>query len=386
MSIAEVAEAVEEQRRQVVEMAREFAQSEIAPHAAEWDAKHTYPEHIDKKLAELGFFGMLVAEEYGGLGLDLVTYLMVIEEIAAASAAISVGLSVHNSLSSGMLTRHGTEAQKRAWLPRLASGEVLAAFALSEADAGSDAAAVSARAQRDGNHWVLNGAKAWVTNGSRAHLVIVMARSDQSAHRKRGISAFLVPSATPGFTVLKAEDKMGLRASPTNGIALDNVKVPADALLQPEGSGLHVALEALENGRLGIAAQAVGIARAALEAAVKYAAERKQFDQPLTNFQGIQFKLADMATRVAASRALLHEAARVRMRGEPAIAMASMAKLFASESATWVTNQAVQVFGGYGYMRDYPVERLMRDAKVTEIYEGTSEVQRIIIARKLQES
>jgi hypothetical protein len=385
MSIADVAEQIDEQRRQVVELARELAQSEIAPHASEWDAAQQYPEHVDRKLAELGFFGMLIPEEYGGLGLDLITYLMVIEEFAAASAAISVGLSVHNSLAAGMVLRHGNEAQKSRWLTAMASGEVLAAFALSETNAGSDAAAVEVRATREGGEWVINGAKAWVTNGSRAHMVVVMARTDPKAHRKRGISAFLVPMATRGCAPQKPEDKMGLRASPTTGIVFENVRLPSDALLGDEGMGLSYALEALEHGRLGIAAQAVGIARAALEASVRYAAERKQFERPLTDFQAIQFKLADMATRVAASRALLYEAARIRMRGEPAIALASMAKLMASESATWVTNQAVQVFGGYGYMRDYPVERLFRDAKVTEIYEGTSEVQRIIIARHLQE-
>ncbi|HEY2825024.1 MAG TPA: acyl-CoA dehydrogenase family protein [Gemmatimonadales bacterium] len=385
MSIADLMEPVDEQRRQVVGLAREVAQSEIVPNAARWDAEHTYPEHLDRKLAELGFFGMLIPEEFGGLGLDLVTYLMVIEEIAAASAAISVGLSVHNSLAAGMVLRHGSDAQRRRWLEPMASGDVLAAFALSEPDAGSDAAAVEVRAGREGTDWVLEGAKAWVTNGSRAHMVVVMARTDPKAHRKRGISAFLVPAATKGCVPQKPEDKMGLRASPTTGIVFQHAKVGSDALLGAEGMGLNYALEALDHGRLGIAAQAVGIARSALDHSVRYAAERKQFDKPLTDFQAIQFKLADMATRVAASRALLYEAARIRMRGEPAVALASMAKLMASESATWVTNQAVQVFGGYGYMRDYPVERLFRDAKVTEIYEGTSEVQRIIIARALQE-
>ncbi len=374
-----------EQRREIVALAREFAQREIAPHAAEWDRAKAFPRELLAQLGELGFLGMRVPEAYGGLGLDALTYLMVLEEIAAADASVSITVGVHNSLGCGMLVRHGSEAQKERWLPRLARGEVLAAFALSEPEAGSDAAGLTTQAERAGAEWVLNGAKAWVTSGDLAGLVVVLARTDSPGERRgsRGISAFLVPGDAAGLEHGRPEDKMGLRASRTTGLVLRDVRVGADALLGEEGAGLRLALEALDYGRLGVAAQAIGIARAALEAAIRYAGERRQFERPIKDFQAIQFKLADMATRLAAARALLHQAAQEDVAGRQLAMRASMAKLFASETAMWVTTQAVQVFGGYGYMRDYPVERLFRDAKVTEIYEGTSEIQRIVIARGL---
>jgi len=376
-----------EQRREIVDLAREFAQREIAPHAAEWDRAKAFPREVLTQLGELGFFGMRVPEAYGGLGLDLLTYLMVLEEIAAADASVSITVGVHNSLGCGLLVRHGSEAQKERWLPRLARGEVLAAFALSEPEAGSDAAGLSTQARRVGRGWLLQGTKAWVTSGDLAGLLVVMARTDAPGARRgsRGISAFLVPGDAPGLEHTRPEDKMGLRASRTTGLVLRDVEVGEDALLGAEGAGLRLALEALDYGRMGVAAQAIGIARAALEAAVRYAAERRQFERPIKDFQAVQFKLADMATRVAAARALLHEVAQADLAGRRLAARASMAKLFASETAMWVTTQAIQVFGGYGYMRDYPVERLFRDAKVTEIYEGTSEIQRIVIARGLYE-
>jgi len=386
MTIELLAPEAAEQRREVVALARDFAQRELAPHSAEWDRAKSFPREVLTKLGELGFLGMRIPEEYDGLGLDPLTYLMVLEEIAAADASVSIAVGVHNSLGCGMVLRQGSEAQRRRWLPEMATGRVLGAFALSEPDAGSDAASLRTQAVRDGDGWVLNGTKSWVTSGDMAGLLLVMARTDTPEQRRgsRGISAFLIPGGVGGIEHGKPEDKMGLRASRTTGFVLHDVRVGPDALLGEEGRGLHYALEALAHGRMGVAAQAIGIGRSALELSVKYAAERQQFGRPIKDFQAIQFKLADMATRVAAARALLHETASQELSGPGGAARAAMAKLFASEAATWVTTQAVQVFGGYGYMRDYPVERLFRDAKVTEIYEGTSEIQRLVIARGLQ--
>jgi alkylation response protein AidB-like acyl-CoA dehydrogenase len=376
---------VDEQRREIVALAREVARKEIAPHAAEWDAEQRYPVEAVKQLGEMGFFGLRVPEEYDGLGLDTLTYLMVLEELAVADASISITLSVHNSLPVTMLLSHGSEEQRQRWLRPMARGEVLTAFSLSEADSGSDAASIRAQAVHDGDAWVLTGEKAWVTNGDTADMLVVMLRTDTPDARRgrRGISAFLVPTDAPGVEPGKAEDKMGLRASRTTTVMLRDVRLSDEHLLGKEGEGLSYALRALENGRMGVGAQAIGIARAALEHSIRYAAERQQFEQPLKDFQAIQFKLADMLTRITAARALVFEAARAADAGESVTERASMAKLFASETAMWVANQAVQIFGGYGYMRDYPVERLFRDAKVTEIYEGTSEIQRIVIARGL---
>ena len=370
---------------EVVGLARTFAQNELVPHAAEWDAGKVYPAEVMRKLGELGFFGLRVPEEYDGLALDHETYLMVLEEIAAGDASVAISLSVHNSLPVTMLAAHGTPEQKERWLRPMAQGNVLAAFSLSEADAGTDASSLRAQATRAGGEWVLTGEKAWVTNGDVADLYVVMARTDtpEDRRRHRGISAFLVPAGTPGVTPGRREDKLGLRASSTTTLALHDVRLGREGLLGEENLGFIYAMQALDAGRLGVAAQAVGIARAALEHAVRYAGERKQFERPIGEFQAVQFMLADMATRIAAARELTLQVARERQRGDRVTQRASMAKLFASETAMWVTTQAVQVFGGYGYMRDYPVERLFRDAKVTEIYEGTSEAQRIVIARGL---
>lgn len=372
-----------EQSREIVELAREFARNEIAPHAAEWDREKRYPEATMRQLGEMGFLGLRIPEHYEGLGLDTLTYLSVLEELAAADASTSITLSVHNSLPVSMLLDHGTEEQRERWLRPMARGEVLAAFSLSEADAGSDAASLRAQAVRDGNDWVLNGEKAWVTNGDTADLLVVMVRTDTPEERRgrRGMSAFLIPAGTPGMEPGKPEDKMGLRASRTTNVMLRDVRLTDEHLLGKEGDGYRYALRALDHGRMGVAAQAIGIARAALEHTIRYAEERRQFEKALKEFQAIQFKLADMLTRTSAARAMLVEAARAKDAGERVTERASMAKLFASETATWVTSQAVQIYGGYGYMRDYPVERLYRDAKVTEIYEGTSEIQRLVIAR-----
>jgi alkylation response protein AidB-like acyl-CoA dehydrogenase len=374
-----------EEQQQIVQVARDFAAEHIAPHAARWDAEQHFDRDVIDRLGQLGFLGMLVPEAYDGLGLDAVTYVLAIEEIARADASIAVSLAVHNSLPAGMLLRHGTEAQRERWLKPMARGELLGAFALSEADAGSDAASLRAQAVRSGDGWVLNGTKAWVSNGGTADVVLAMVRTDGEGQRlgARGIGCFIVPTGAAGYVVGKAEDKMGLRASNTTAVHFEDLRLPADHLVGDAGAGLRIALQALDGGRLGVAAQACGIARAALEHATRYAAERRQFGRAIGEFEALQFKLADMATRVAAARALLHEAARRADAGEPASQSAAMAKLFASETAMWVATQAVQVFGGYGYMRDYPVERLMRDAKATEIYEGTSEIQRVVIARHL---
>ncbi|MCX5767119.1 MAG: acyl-CoA dehydrogenase family protein [Gemmatimonadetes bacterium] len=366
--------------------ARAFARAELAPKAAELDRESRFDPALIGQLGELGFLGMLLPEEYDGLGMDSLTYLLALEEIAAADASAAVLMSVHNSLPTQMLLRYGSEEQRKRWLPPMARGEMLGAFALSEPDAGSDAAALRTQAVRDGDHWVLNGTKAWVTNGNCAGVILAMARTDTSESRRggRGISAFIITPDLPGFHVSKKENKLGLRSSPTVQLTFDDLRVPADRLLGEEGMGFVYALQSLEHGRMGIAAQAVGIAQRALDLAIQYASERKQFGAPIHDFQGIQFKLADMACRVTAARALLHAAAMMKDRGESPGAYTSMAKLMASEAAMWVTTQAIQVFGGYGYTKDYDVERLFRDAKVTEIYEGTSEIQRIVIARSLR--
>lgn len=375
-----------EEQREIERVARDFAAAEIVPYSKQWDRDSYFEPTLVKKLGDLGFLGMLTAEEYDGLGVDTVTYLVALEEIAAADASVAVMMSVHNSLPTQMLSSFGTEEQKQRFLKPMARGELLGAFALSEPEAGSDAAALTTQAVRDGRDWILNGTKSWVSSGPYAGVIMVQARTDSPTDRKgaRGIGAFIVTPDLKGFSVGKKEDKMGLRASPTVQIVLDGCRVPDANLLGDPSMGYVYAMRSLNAGRLGIAAQALGIARAAFDAAVAYAAERKQFGQPIRDFQGIQFKLANMATRISAARALLHAAARAKDAGaSSAKQAASMAKLFASETAMWVTTEAVQVFGGYGYVKDYPVEKLFRDAKITEIYEGTSEIQRIVIAREL---
>jgi alkylation response protein AidB-like acyl-CoA dehydrogenase len=308
-----------------------------------------------------------------------------LEEIAAADASVAVMMSVHNSLPTQMINRYGNAEQKDRFLRKLARGELLGAFALSEPEAGSDATSLRCQAVRDGDSWVLTGTKSWVSSGPHAGVIIAMARTDSATDRKgaRGIGAFLVTPDLPGFAIGKKEDKMGLRASPTVQLVFDNMRVPNANLLGEPGMGFIYSMQSLEHGRLGIAAQALGIARAAFEHATAYAAERKQFGKPIKEFQAIQFKLADMATKVTAARALLYAAAAAKDRGESVSQFSSMSKVFASESAMWVTTQAIQIFGGYGYVKEYPVEKLFRDAKVTEIYEGTSEIQRVVIAREL---
>jgi len=374
-----------EEQQQIRDLAREFAEKELRPHAEEWDREAHFPREVIAGLGELGFLGMLLPEQHDGLALDTTAYVVALEEIARGDASVAVAMSVHNSLPTQMILAHGTDAQKERWLPPMARGEMLGAFSLSEPDAGSDAAGMTANARKTDGGWVLNGAKAWVTNGGFGDVVVAMVRTDTADDRRgaKGIGAFIVPTSTEGYSVGKKEDKMGQRASETVGISFHEMFVPDDQLLGDPSQGFIYALQGLDNGRLGIAALAVGIAQAALEHALAYGGERRQFGQPIRAFQGMQFKLANMATRIEAARALLHRAAAAKDAGEPVSRLSSMAKLFASEAAMYVTTEAIQVFGGYGYVKEYPVERLFRDAKVTEIYEGTSEIQRTVIAREL---
>ncbi|HMG18882.1 MAG TPA: acyl-CoA dehydrogenase family protein [Gemmatimonadales bacterium] len=373
------------EQREVVDLAREFAKEKIEPFAAEWDRTCEFPRNVIDELGKLGFLGMITPEEYDGMGLDTVTYLLALEEIAAADSSIAVSIGIHNAIPTTMLVKHGTPEQKERWLKPMARGELLAGFALSEAEAGSDAASLRAQGTKDGKDWVLNGTKAWATNAGTADLMMIMVRTDQPNARRgaKGISTFIVPTDSKGYKACKPEDKMGLRASNTAAIELNDLRVPAAQMLGDEGMGFVYAMEGLTAGRLGIGAQAVGISRRAIEHCLRFCAERQQFGKPIQDFQAVQFKLADMATRTEAARALTHRAAARKDAGEDITLYASMAKLFASETVMWVTTQAIQLFGGYGYMRDFPVEKLFRDAKVTEIYEGTSEIQRVIIARSL---
>jgi alkylation response protein AidB-like acyl-CoA dehydrogenase len=372
-----------ETQRAIIDTAREFCAAEVTPYAAQWDRDAHFEPSLIRKLGELGFLGMMIPEGYDGLGLDATTYLLALEEISAADASVGVLMSVHNSLPSQLLLKFGSEAQKIEFLGPMARGEKLGAFALSEPDTGSDAASMRAQAVRDGDDWILDGTKAWISAGGHAGVILAMARTDSPEARRgsQGIGAFIITPDLPGFGVGRKENKMGLRASETVQLVFDGMRVPGSRLLGDPTQGFRYALQSLEHGRLGIAAQALGIARAAFEHAAAYAGERQQFGKAIGEFQGIQFKLADMATRINAARSLIHATAAAKDRGESVAAYAAMCKLFATETAMWVTTQAIQVFGGYGYTTDYPVEKLFRDAKVTEIYEGTSEIQRIVIGR-----
>jgi alkylation response protein AidB-like acyl-CoA dehydrogenase len=346
------------------------------------DRESRFPAAEIAEMGALGFMGMLVPDEWGGTGADHVAYAMAIEEVAAADGACSTIMSVHNSVVCMPVLRFGDVAQKERFLRPLARGAMLGCFCLTEPQAGSDASALQTRARRDGDHWVLDGTKQFVTSGARADLAIVFAVTDP-AGGKRGISAFLVPTSSPGWAVARLEDKLGQRASDTAQIRLDGVRVPADMMLGAEGEGYRIALANLEGGRIGIAAQAVGMARAAHEAALAYAKERHSFGQPLVAHQAVAFRLADMATRIAAARLLVLDAARKRDAGAPCLTEASMAKLYASEIAEKVCSDAIQIHGGYGYLADFPVERIYRDVRVCQIYEGTSDIQRLVIARAL---
>jgi alkylation response protein AidB-like acyl-CoA dehydrogenase len=362
--------------------ARVFAREKLAPNAAAWDRESRFPAEAIAEMGELGFMGMLVPEEWGGAGADHVAYALALEEVAAGDGSCSTVMGVHNSVVCMPILRFGSDAQKERFLRPAARGETLGCFCLTEPGAGSDASAIATRARRDGNHWVLEGTKQFITSGANADLAIVFAVTDPAAGKK-GISAFIVPTGTPGWTVARLEHKTGQRASDTAQIRLDSVRLTPDLMLGPEGDGYRIALANLEGGRIGIAAQAVGMARAAHEAALAYARERRAFGRPILEHQAVAFRLADMATSIHAARLMTLDAAAKRDRGEPCLTEACMAKLYASEMAEKVCSDAIQIHGGYGYLADFPVERIWRDVRVCQIYEGTSDIQRLVIARGL---
>lgn len=361
---------------------REFSRNRLAPFAAEWDRTKIFPKQALAELAGLGVFGVVVPEQWGGAGLDTISLALVLEEIAAGDGATSTIISVNNSVVCGPLLAYGTPAQKEKYLRPLASGQWLGCFCLTEPQAGSDAAAIGARATRDGDGYILNGVKQFITSGKNADIAIVFAVTDKAAGKK-GISAFIVPTATPGYRVARVEEKMGQQASDTVQIAFEYCRVPVENLLGSEGDGYRIALSNLEGGRIGVAAQAVGMARAALEAALRYAQERVAFGKPIFEHQAVNFRLADMATSIEVARQMVWHAASLRDAGRPCLKEASMAKLFASEMAEKVCSDAIQIHGGYGYVADFPVERIYRDVRVTQIYEGASDIQRLVIGRAL---
>ena len=361
---------------------RAFAQERLAPFAAEWDRNHTFPREALNELAELGALGMVVPEEWGGAGMDYMSLVLTLEEIAAGDGATSTIVSVQNSLPCGILNRFGNDAQKEAWLKPLARGEKLGCFCLTEPHVGSDASAIRTSAVREGDEWVLNGVKQFITTGKYADVAIVFAVTDKAAGKK-GITCFLVPASAPGYQVGRIEEKMGQKASDTTQILFENCRIPADSVIGAEGEGYRIALSNLEAGRIGISAQCLGMARAALEAAVKYAQERESFGKPIFEHQAVNFRLADMATQLEAARQLVWHAASLKDAGRPCLKEASMAKLFASEMAERVCSDAIQVHGGYGYVTDFPVERIYRDVRVCQIYEGASDIQKLVIGRAL---
>ncbi|WP_295645079.1 acyl-CoA dehydrogenase family protein [uncultured Methylibium sp.] len=361
---------------------RDYVQAEIAPRAADWDKRHHFPAEQLQGLAQLGCYGVAVPEAWGGAGLDYLSLSLILEEIAAGDGATSTIVSVNNCPVCSILMAWANDAQKERWLVPLARGQMLGAFCLTEPHVGSEAAGLKTTAVRDGDHYVLNGVKQFITSGQHGDVAIVMAVTDKTAGKK-GISAFVVPTATPGYVVARLEDKLGQHASDTAQILFENCRVPAGNRLGDEGQGLKIALSGLEGGRIGIASQALGMARAAFEAALKYSKERVAFGRPIFEHQALQFRLADMATGIEAARALIHHAASLKDAGRPCLKEAAMAKLFASEMAERVCSDAIQVHGGYGYVSDFPVERIYRDVRVCQIYEGTSDVQRILIGRAL---
>jgi alkylation response protein AidB-like acyl-CoA dehydrogenase len=364
------------EQREIKALTREFAESEIEPRAAEWDREHRFPRELYDRLAELGLMGVCVSEDLGGAGADFLSYVLVLEELSRADAGVGVTVAVHTSAATLPIVVNGTPEQCETHVPPLARGEQLGAFALTEAESGSDAASLRARAERDGDGWRITGRKQWVTNARHAGTFILFARTDA------GVSCFIVDGASEGMEVSKEEEKLGLNSSSTADVVLDGVRVAEDRLLGEDGKGFAIAMKTLDGGRIGIAAQAVGIAQAAYDAARAYALERKQFGKRIADFQAIQWKLVDMATEIEAARMLVYRAAWLREQGQPHTEAGAMAKLFASSVARRQTGEAIQVLGGYGYTKEFPVERYYRDAKITEIYEGTSEIQRLVIARE----
>jgi alkylation response protein AidB-like acyl-CoA dehydrogenase len=371
---------LDETRAAIRDMARDFARDRLAPTAAARDRDHAFPRDELREMGTLGFLGMVVPEEWGGCDVGAVAYAAVLEEIAAGDGACSTILSVHNSVGCGPIVKFGTEEQKRRFLPKLASGEWIGGFALTEPHAGSDASDLKTRARRDGDAYVIDGTKQFITSGKNADVIILFAVTDPSAGKK-GISAFIVPTDTPGYEVIRVEEKIGQHASDTCQLAFTGMRIPAELRLGAEGEGYRIALANLEGGRIGIAAQSVGMARAAFEAARDYARERQTFGKAIADHQAIAFRLATMATEIEAARQLVMHAASLREAGEPCLTEACMAKLFASEMAERVASAAIQIHGGVGYTRDFPVERIWRDVRVCQIYEGTSDIQRLVIAR-----
>jgi alkylation response protein AidB-like acyl-CoA dehydrogenase len=371
-----------EEQRLLRDTARDVSQNLLAPHAAEWDREARFPKEALAELGKLGFMGMLAPEQYGGAGADHVGYALALEEIAAGDGSTSTILSVHNSVGCVPISRYGSEEQKQRFLVPMARGEKLGAFCLTEPQAGSDAAAIKTRARRHGNRWVLNGTKQFITSGQNADIAIVFAVTDPERGRK-GISAFIVPTNMRGYRVARLEHKLGQRASDTAQLVFEDMELTPDLMLGAEGDGYRIALSNLEGGRIGIAAQSLGMARAAYEAAVRYAQDRETFGQKIIEHQAVAFRLADMATQLAAARGLILDAAERRDDGEPCLQQAAMAKLFASEMAERVCSDAIQIHGGYGYLGDFPVERIYRDVRVCQIYEGTSDIQRMVIAREI---
>ncbi|MBE0567357.1 MAG: acyl-CoA dehydrogenase [Krumholzibacteria bacterium] len=363
------------------QMARDFARAKVAPVAAEIDRTGAFPEATVREMGELGFLGLAVPEAYGGVGADMTSYALVVEEVSRVCGSHGLTVAAHNSLGCWPIATLGTEAQKRRFLPPAAAGKSLLSFGLTEANAGSDAGGTRTTAVRDGQHWVLNGTKMWITNSHYAAALIITAKTDPAAQGSRGISAFIVPTDTPGFTVEKKEDKLGMRGSDTAPLTLQDVRVPADLLLGKEGEGFKYFMMTLDGGRISIAALALGLAEGAYRTAKAYAKERHQFGRPIASFQAVEFMLADMATQIQAARLLTYEACRLKDTDQPYAQMAAMAKLHASETAMFVTDRAIQILGGYGYTREYPVERFYRDAKLCTIGEGTSEIQRMVIGR-----
>ncbi|MDP3253372.1 MAG: acyl-CoA dehydrogenase family protein [Hydrogenophaga sp.] len=361
---------------------RAFAQEQLWPNAARWDKEHHFPKDVHQGLAELGAYGICVPEALGGAGLDYVTLAVVLEEIAAGDGGTSTAISVTNCPVNAILMRYGNARQQEQWLRPLAAGQMLGVFCLTEPHVGSDASALRATAVKQGDEYVINGVKQFITSGKNGHLAIVIAVTDKGAGKK-GMSAFVVPTSTPGYLVERLEEKLGQHSSDTAQIRFENCRIPAENLIGAEGEGYKIALSALEGGRIGIAAQSIGMARSAFECALTYSKQRESFGQPIFNHQAVGFRLADMATQIEAARALTHHAATLRDAGEPCLKEAAMAKLFASEMAEAVCSAAIQVHGGYGYVNDFPVERIYRDVRVCQIYEGTSDVQKIIIQRAL---
>jgi butyryl-CoA dehydrogenase len=366
----------------VKETLRRFVDTEVIPVASEMDAAHEWPEALLKKLAGMGAMGMPIPRELGGAGNDIVSYVIALEELARAWASLAIIVAVHTSVGTLPILQHGTDEQKQHFIPGLASGKKLGGFALTEPEAGSDVSGLKTTAVKQGDEYILNGGKVFITNGKYADYLVILAVTDPKAGH-RGLSTFIVEKGMDGYSYGTTEEKMGIHSSDTTELIFEDCRVPEFNLLGGEGKGMKVSLSALDGGRIGVGAQCVGLARAALEESLKYAQERQQFGRPIAKFQAIQWFLADMATRIDAARLLVHRAADMKDKGMKYTTEASMAKVFASETAMWCTNKAIQVHGGYGYTKDYPVERFFRDAKVTEIYEGTSEIQRLVIARNL---